>query len=87
MDLRLDSVEISVRGLVNERGVYGFPGISAAMQDIKYEIHVQSSESAERIRAWLQAVEDGCPAYNTLRHPPPLLRRLFLNGAEVPLGG
>ena len=87
MDLRLDSVEISVRGLVNERGVYGFPGISAAMQDIKYEIHVQSSESPERIRAWLQAIEDGCPAYNTLRHPPPLLRRLFLNGEEVPLGG
>lgn len=87
MDLGLDSVEISVRGLVNERGVYGFPGISAAMQDIKYEIHVRSSESPERIRSWLQAVEDGCPAYNTLRHPPPLLRRLFLNGAEVPLGG
>lgn len=87
MGLQLDSVEISVRGLVNERGVYGFPGISAAMQDIKYEIHVQSTESPERIRAWLRAVEDGCPAYNTIRYPPPLLRRLFLNGEEVSLGG
>jgi uncharacterized OsmC-like protein len=87
MDLRLDNVEISVRGLVDERGVYGFPGTSAAMQDIKYEIRVQSRESPERIRAWFKAVEEGCPAYNTLRHPPQLIRQLSLNGKEVSLSG
>jgi putative redox protein len=85
MNLQLDSVEISVRGFVNERGCYGFPGVSAAMQDIKYEIRIQSPESPERIREWLKAVEDGCPAYNTLRHPPPLQRQLVLNGNEIPI--
>ncbi len=74
MGLRLDSVEISVRGLVNERGVYGFPGISPMMQEIRYEIRVQSPEPPEHILEWLRAVEGGCPAYNTIRNPPPLIR-------------
>ena len=85
MGIRLDSVEISVRGLVNERGIFGFTGISPAIQDIDYEIRVESHEPPERIREWLQAIEDGCPAYNTIRNPPQLLRRLVLNGAEVAL--
>lgn len=71
---------------MNERGIYQFEGVPAGMQEINYVIDIKSSESEEKVRWLIATVEKCCPAFNTLTNPPPLVRKIVLNGQTLEPG-
>ena len=86
LGLKIDSVEVRVRGDLDMEGIldlngdgYGSrPGFSR----IQYTVNLQSDETADKIRELIGFVERRCPAHNTVMHGTQGIFDFFLNGAK-----
>lgn len=80
-ELTLEKLEFHIRGYVDRRGgrVPGVPNLG--FEEIRYEIHLDSPDAPERIRALVEEAERHCYVLNTLRRAARLRGRVVLNGA------
>ena len=83
LGIELDSLEIDADGLVPARGQHGFKGYKPGITEINYKIRIDSRESREKIMKLVETVEKYCPAVNTLKEPPALIREVILNGETI----
>lgn len=86
LGLKVDSVEVGVRGDLDMEGIldlsgdgYGSrPGFSR----IWYTVKLQSNETDDKIRQLIGFVERRCPAHNTVMRGTQGVFDFFLNGAK-----
>jgi uncharacterized OsmC-like protein len=82
-DLTLEKLEFHIRGYLDRRGgrVAGVPNLGVT--EIRYEIHIESPEPPERIRALVEEAERHCYVLNTLRRAATIQARVVLNGTPL----
>jgi uncharacterized OsmC-like protein len=81
----IDSLETTVTGSWDRRGLYGIGGVDPAFQEITVETRVGSPAAPATIAAIARQTRRGCPIYATLRRETVLKVRLLVNGQEVAL--
>lgn len=84
--LKLDSVEVGVRGDLDMEGILDLSGdgygARPGFSRIAYTVRVQSNEPSENIRDLVNFVERRCPAHNTVMHGTNGVFNYFLNGEK-----
>lgn len=86
LGLKVDSVEVGVRGDLDMEGILDLNGDGygprPGFSKIWYTVKVQSNETADKIRQLISFVERRCPAHNTVMHGTQGIFDFFLNGAK-----
>lgn len=88
LGITFDSIEISVVGDLDMRGILdldgdGYGGSRPGYAQISYTVHIESDEPEARIRELVQRVERACPAHNTVMHGTKGSFEYFLNDARL----
>lgn len=81
--VQIDSLETSVRGYFDRRGIYGTAEVDPGFQEIVVELKIQSPEKPKTILEAVGRVDKHCPANNTLRKAARLIHKITLNGNEL----
>ena len=80
-----DSLETRVRGHWDRRGQGEWEGIEPAFEDFVVETRITSSESLDKLRDLVRTTHMRCPMHASITKIGPVVDKLFVNGAEVPL--
>lgn len=90
LKLKIDSVEVGVRGDLDMEGIFDLSGdgygARPGFSKIGYTVRVESSEPSENIRMLMNLVERRCPAHNTVMHGTHGVFNYFLNGEKFSIG-
>jgi len=85
--LPIESLETTVTGTWDRRGLYGIGGIDPGFQEIAIETRVKSTASNDEVAEVAKRTHRGCPLYATIEGCTSLSFKLFVNGEEVKLEG
>ncbi len=78
-DLRLDRLEVAIRGSFDRAGGR-LPGVpNRGIVEIRYETHIGSPESPTTVRALAEEAERHCYVLNTLKRAVKIFGRIFHN--------
>lgn len=70
LNIPYDSVEISVKGTLDMRGMLGIDeNIKPEYQKIDVTFTIKSSADEDKVKELIDAVESHCPVYNTVKNP------------------
>ena len=83
--LDFDSLETSVRGHWDRRGQGEWEGVEPAFRDFVVETRIASDAPLETIRQVARTAHVRCPMHASIRKIGPVVDKLFVNGAEIPL--
>jgi uncharacterized OsmC-like protein len=83
--LEFESLETSVRGHWDRRGQGEWEGIEPAFKDFVVETRIASSAPLDKIREIAKTAHLRCPMHASISKIAPVVDKLFVNGAEVPL--
>jgi uncharacterized OsmC-like protein len=87
LGMKIDSVEVGVRGDLDMEGILDLSGdgygARPGFSKIGYTVRVQSAEPTENIRQLVNFVERRCPAHNTVMHGTQGVFNYFLNGENL----
>lgn len=83
MGISYESLEINARATFDRRGIMNIDNISAAFQEVSYELAIKSSAHPSSISDLSEAMERRCAALNTLKIPVPVLRRIVHNSIVI----
>ena len=65
--VRIDDMEISSAGIVDQRGLFGTAEVSPHFQSIEIEINLDTDANEARLAELRDAVLKRCPVYNLVR--------------------
>lgn len=81
MEIPLDSVQVSVSGIMDLREMFDLKHeCGAGYTKIRYQTRIESSAGEEQIRKLIETVERCCPVLDTLARPVPVSGQVHLNG-------
>ncbi len=83
MGIQLDRVEVAVEGDIDPRGFFGVKDVSPGLSSVRFNVRLGSTDSAERIAALVEAVNQHCPVLDILKQPVPLTGTVELNGKQL----
>jgi uncharacterized OsmC-like protein len=83
--LEFESLETSLRGHWDRRGQGEWEEIEPAFKDFVVETRIASSGPLEKIREIAKTTHRRCPMHASISKIAPVVDKLFVNGAEVPL--
>jgi uncharacterized OsmC-like protein len=72
MKLKLDNVDISMRGDINLCGIFGIGNHKAAFSNLKPVVRISTSEPENKINELLKNVDEHCPAFFLIRDANPI---------------
>jgi uncharacterized OsmC-like protein len=78
----IDSLETTVTGIWDRRGVYGLADIDPGFHQITIETRVSTPAPADKVAELARRTRRGCPIFATLRKETPLTVRLIVNGQQ-----
>ncbi len=68
LDLDVDSLQLTVAADIDPRaGRKGYENVPFWPQNVRYTIHVQTPETLETVKRWIDSVEKICPMYNVFK--------------------
>ena len=70
--VKIDNIDISMRGNINLCGIFGIGDHKAAFSDLKPVVRLTTSEDQAKIDALLKNVDEHCPAYFLCRDSNPI---------------
>ena len=76
----LDSVQVTVRGTLDPRGLFGIADVPAGFTDIRCEVELVSDAPPEQIVQLAEIVEARCPVLDVLSRPVAVGTSITLNG-------
>lgn len=82
-DLKIENVEMDVKGYVDQRGILDIGDVESGFKNIKYEVKLETDESIETVKNLVEKVEDVCPAHAALKKSTELRRKIIVNGEEI----
>lgn len=83
--LAIESLETTVTGTWDRRGLYGIGGVDPGFHEITLETRVTTSAPSEKVAEVARRTRRGCPIFATLRKETSLTVRLIVNGQPVSL--
>lgn len=83
MDLKLDSVEVEVKGYLDVRGLFAMAEVAAGYKNIKFETNIRSPEEPEKIRQLVDMVESHCPVLDTITRSIEVSGESYHNGTAI----
>lgn len=81
----LETLETTVTGTWDRRGLYGIAGVDPGFHEIVIETRVSTTAPAAKIAEVARRTRAGCPIFATLRKETALTVRVIVNGQPVPL--
>lgn len=84
-EVPIESLETTVTGTWDRRGLYGISGVDPGFQEITIETRVSTGAPNDKVAEVARRTHRGCPIYATLRKETALTIRLIVNGHQVPL--
>jgi len=83
MDIKLDSVEVEVKGYLDVRGLFAMAEVAAGYKNIKFETNISSPAPREKIRQLVEMVESHCPVMDTITRAIEVSGDSYHNGTAV----
>ncbi|MFQ6011289.1 MAG: OsmC family protein, partial [Nitrososphaerales archaeon] len=83
MRIPIESLEISVTGKRDNRGLLGIADVRPGYNEITLETNIKANGQEERILRMAELVEKHCPVYDNLAHPVPIKNNISLNGNKI----
>jgi putative redox protein len=83
--LTIDSLETSVSGTWDRRGLFELDGVDPGFASITIETKVRTSDPVSKVVSVARETHMRCPVHATLRKATSLTFKLFVNGEAVPL--
>ncbi len=83
--LSIDSLETSVSGVWNMKGLFDIDGIQPVFETITVETRVTSKEPVEKLAEVARLTHRRCPVHATLSRATEMRFTLIVNGQNVPL--
>ena len=83
--IAIESLETTVTGSWDRRGLYGIAGVDPGFRQITLETRVSTGAPAAKVAEVARRTRAGCPIFATLRKETALSVRLMVNGETVPL--
>ena len=84
-DLAITTLETTVTGSWDRRGLYGISGVDPGYREITIESKVSTDAPDHKVAEVARRTQRGCPIYATLRKETVLTIRLIVNGHPVAL--
>lgn len=72
MNVKIDDIDISMRGNINLCGIFGIGDHKAAFSDFKPIVRITSDEDEAKINELLKNVDEHCPAFFLVRDGDPI---------------
>jgi uncharacterized OsmC-like protein len=79
----IDSLETTVTGTWDRRGLFGISDIDPGFHDITIETRVSTPAPADKVAELARRTRRGCPVFATLRKETALTVRLIVNGQQL----
>ena len=87
MGIRLDGVEVSLKGRMDLKGMFAVDDTAPpGFERVEYETRLSSPEPPERVRALVETVERHCPVLDVLTRPVQVAGKVWLNGQSLDVG-
>ncbi len=83
--LSIDSLETSVSGVWNMKGLFDIDGIQPVFETITVETRVTSKEPVEKLAEVARLTHRRCPVHATLSRATEMKFTLIVNGQNIPL--
>ncbi|MFQ5762151.1 MAG: OsmC-related (seleno)protein [Candidatus Bathyarchaeia archaeon] len=83
LGVKLDGLEISLRGDLDLRGLLGLSDARPGFTQIRVETRIVTEENEEKVKRLVDTMKLRCPATNNLRQPTPLFSTLIVNGKTM----
>jgi putative redox protein len=84
MDIKLDSVEVDVRGYLDLKGLFGMEeGVHAGYNRIAFETRIQSDAGDEAMLKLIDTVENHCPVLDILCRAQNITGKALVNGKQL----
>jgi uncharacterized OsmC-like protein len=84
-DVEVESLETTVTGVWDRRGLYGLNEVDPRFTEIMIETRIVTASPKERVVMVARLTHRGCPIYATLSRATKLVFALVVNGENVPL--
>lgn len=84
-EVPIESLETTVTGTWDRRGLYGIAGVDPGFREITLETRVSTAAPGDRVAEVARRTRRGCPIFATLRTETAFTVRLIVNGQLVPL--
>jgi uncharacterized OsmC-like protein len=79
MEIKLDKIEVDVKGDIDLRGYFGIDEVKPGFSKITYVTRIVSSEPEEKILQLVAAVEAHCPVLDSIKTPIQVEGRVEIN--------
>ena len=84
MDIKLDSVEVDVRGYLDLKGLFGMEeGVPAGFKKISFDTRISSDASEEALTQLIDTVENHCPVLDILSRAQEISGTASVNGKQL----
>ena len=84
MDIKLDSVEVDVRGYLDLKGLFGMEeGVPAGFKRISFETRISSDAPEEALAQLIDTVENHCPVLDILCTQQNITGTASVNGKQL----
>jgi uncharacterized OsmC-like protein len=83
--LSIDSLETTVSGSWDRRGLFEIDGVSPFFKSITVETRISTRDSVEKVVEVARQTHRRCPVHATLSRATELIFKLVVNGQNVPL--
>ena len=84
MDIKLDSVEVEVRGYLDLKGLFGMEeGVPPGFKRISFDTRITSDAGDEALTQLINTVENHCPVMDILTRPQDISGTAFVNGKKL----
>lgn len=84
LGIRLEELEITVRGPLDPRGFFGVAPVPNGFERIELHTRIRSPEEPERIQQLIQTVQAHCPVLDIVQRPLEVSNQVELNGMSLP---
>jgi putative redox protein len=84
-NLTIDSLETTVTGTWDRRGLFDIDGVTPSFKTITVETKVTTQDSIQRVIEVANQTHRRCPVHATLSRATKMIFRLNVNGQNVPL--
>ncbi len=83
MGVRLDKVEVDVKGYLDARGLFSMADVAPGYERLRFETRIESPAAPEVIRKLVATVESHCPVLDTLVRAVEVSGTSYLNGNTI----
>lgn len=84
MDIKLDSVEVDVRGYLDLKGLFGMEeGVPAGFKKISFDTRISSDADDEALKQLIDTVENHCPVLDILCRAQEISGTASVNGKQL----